>query len=531
MSASEMSSSDAGFNSRSRMGSDTQGRPRQPRECGFNSRSRMGSDNRAHLRPLRPRCFNSRSRMGSDAPPGLLDRRADCFNSRSRMGSDEQRTKTYSGRQSFNSRSRMGSDLPDGVIWREYLVSIHAPAWGATSSHLTQMASVVFQFTLPHGERPDDHVPSTQLLKVSIHAPAWGATCGWRWRRASAWVSIHAPAWGATGLREECAVRGDVSIHAPAWGATDFRAFFAQNKQSFNSRSRMGSDESMCQYLALPSVSIHAPAWGATGEPAVGAGAVGVSIHAPAWGATPSCSGCRSRMEFQFTLPHGERQSLLRLGRIRLRFNSRSRMGSDPEAGPLGVGHGGFNSRSRMGSDIPAEGPAHGLSGFNSRSRMGSDLAVERRRNLPRRFNSRSRMGSDVPEPPAASVSSVSIHAPAWGATFPTCACARAHVFQFTLPHGERRGERAHGLPFLAFQFTLPHGERHEGDVCLVGVDSFNSRSRMGSDRRSRATPGLVPEFQFTLPHGERPSWCPYFLAIAVFQFTLPHGERPHSPR
>ena len=201
---------------------------------------------------------------------------------------------------------------------------------------------------------------------------------------------------------------------------------------------------------------------------------------------------------------------------------------------------------------------------------MGSDGGVGGTAPPWRSFNSRSRMGSDTKALASSSAAVVSIHAPAWGATFPTCACARAHVFQFTLPHGERRGERAHGLPFLAFQFTLPHGERHEGDVCLVGVDSFNSRSRMGSDRRSRATPGLVPEFQFTLPHGERPgalgasekshevsihapAWGATGLDPATldrwrvsihapawgatwpgrpqsarpwFQFTLPHGER-----
>ena len=35
-------------------------------------------------------------------------------------------------------------------------------------------------------------------LLVSIHAPAWGATCILRCRRYTPFVSIHAPAWGAT---------------------------------------------------------------------------------------------------------------------------------------------------------------------------------------------------------------------------------------------------------------------------------------------------------------------------------------------
>ena len=33
-----------------------------------------------------------------------------------------------------------------------------------------------FQFTLPHGERPGKTYRVSSRLNVSIHAPAWGAT-------------------------------------------------------------------------------------------------------------------------------------------------------------------------------------------------------------------------------------------------------------------------------------------------------------------------------------------------------------------
>ena len=79
---------------------------------------------------------------------------------------------------------------------------------------------------------------------VSIHAPAWGATQLQEAVRRYKLVSIHAPAWGATtsvrkqtcqtlsfnprarvgrdlqALKMRLAER-EVSIHAPAWGATD----------------------------------------------------------------------------------------------------------------------------------------------------------------------------------------------------------------------------------------------------------------------------------------------------------------------
>ena len=55
---------------------------------------------------------------------------------------------------------------------------------------------------------------------VSIHAPAWGATGVSRGTSMSWEVSIHAPAWGATRRCRQRGVTASVSIHAPAWGAT-----------------------------------------------------------------------------------------------------------------------------------------------------------------------------------------------------------------------------------------------------------------------------------------------------------------------
>ena len=146
--------------------------------------------------------------------------------------------------RNFNPRTRMGCDLvlvsggaakpefqsthPHGVrhchahVWyNKDNISIHAPAWGATSD-----VPVGFCFPL-----------------ISIHAPAWGATISNRdqhpWIAA---ISIHAPAWGATAcgcrrLRDRL-----ISIHAPAWGATCPHMFA----------------------FGLIPISIHAPGWGAT---------------------------------------------------------------------------------------------------------------------------------------------------------------------------------------------------------------------------------------------------------------------------
>jgi len=55
---------------------------------------------------------------------------------------------------------------------------------------------------------------------VSIHAPAWGATGSWKDIVGLTNVSIHAPAWGATADNKPSLLAQSVSIHAPAWGAT-----------------------------------------------------------------------------------------------------------------------------------------------------------------------------------------------------------------------------------------------------------------------------------------------------------------------
>ena len=193
------------------------------------------------------------------------------------------------------------------------IVSIHAPAWGATLTGEVLGASYQFQFTLPHGERQGLPIHQNQkdefqftlphgerhangrreggARKVSIHAPAWGATENLLGARLQTLVSIHAPAWGAT--PDTCIpyVIAPVSIHAPAWGATI--------------KAASDGAESL--------VSIHAPAWGATANGHQAKRLQNVSIHAPAWGATRTGDAKGVLAKFQFTLPHGERPSFSRL--------------------------------------------------------------------------------------------------------------------------------------------------------------------------------------------------------------------------
>ena len=101
---------------------------------------------------------------------------------------------------------------------------------------------VLFQSTLPHGERLRVNLWMDNKAGVSIHAPARGATIDINVCKAFSMVSIHAPARGATLHSGTFTDDPEVSIHAPARGATLVVDAFAKDIE----------------------VSIHAPARGAT---------------------------------------------------------------------------------------------------------------------------------------------------------------------------------------------------------------------------------------------------------------------------
>ena len=188
-------------------------------------------------------------------------------------------------------------------------ISIHAPAWGATVLLMLDASPVIFQSTLPHGERPARRPRRGRDRLISIHAPAWGAT-GFAvafWFAADL-ISIHAPAWGATRGIPDPGRQQHISIHAPAWGATGSRAARSSCSRYFNPRSRMGSDEHKPREILLDDHFNPRSRMGSDWPKLRAAGVMadfnprsrmgsdpdrrrrqtdhGISIHAPAWGAT-----------------------------------------------------------------------------------------------------------------------------------------------------------------------------------------------------------------------------------------------------
>ena len=168
---------------------------------------------------------------------------------------------------------------------------------------------------------------------VSIHAPARGATMKQVRTHIGTRVSIHAPARGATFLLFK---KGGVNVGfnpRSRTGSDLFTITMIFLSLGFNPRSRTGSDDTCAEAIAHGiRVSIHAPARGATGnshfyspsmiqfqstlphgerqrqvrfQPCGGH----VSIHAPARGATSTKTFVSPTKLFQSTLPHGERPS------------------------------------------------------------------------------------------------------------------------------------------------------------------------------------------------------------------------------
>ena len=121
------------------------------------------------------------------------------FNSRPRVGGDLSTKAAISQKSPFQfTPPRGGRPGLQQKGLDKLLISIHAPAWGATMPLAQNIQQELFQFTPPRGGRPvqlhkphnagfyfnsrprvggdDADAGEVQIIDISIHAPAWGAT-------------------------------------------------------------------------------------------------------------------------------------------------------------------------------------------------------------------------------------------------------------------------------------------------------------------------------------------------------------------
>ncbi len=103
----------------------------------------MGRDDRKHyILPPKDHCFNPRARMGRDLRGETHVLEGYSFNPRARMGRDFRWIIDRHVGGCFNPRARMGRDKNDIGIKIAQIVSIHAPAWGATRTFFAVFASI-----------------------------------------------------------------------------------------------------------------------------------------------------------------------------------------------------------------------------------------------------------------------------------------------------------------------------------------------------------------------------------------------------
>jgi len=120
--------------------------------------------------------------------------------------------------------------------------------------------------------------------------------------------------------------------------------------------------------------------------------------------------------------------------------------------------------------------------GFNPRTRTGCDRRIFLEPVHAFCFNPRTRMGCDLIFAPLLNVTTVSIHAPARGATGEAEIDNLVREFQSTHPHGVRPTIFKYNIWIIRFQSTHPHGVRHIILPLWRRCCRFNPRTRTGCD-------------------------------------------------
>ena len=101
-----------------------------------------------------------------------------CFNPRTRTGCDANALQTFSILRCFNPRTRTGCDPLPLLVGFLSVVSIHAPARGATNVIYLYIITVKFQSTHPHGVRP---LFATNFADTASFNPRTRTGCDTRW--------------------------------------------------------------------------------------------------------------------------------------------------------------------------------------------------------------------------------------------------------------------------------------------------------------------------------------------------------------
>ena len=121
-------------------------------------------------------------------------------------------------------------------------ISIHAPTRGATACEALAAKTVVFQSTLPRGERRMGKIDTSGLSNFNPRSHEGSDNRTTFYYLPVSLISIHAPTRGATYCICRLVSDWTISIHAPTRGATPVLLSDMVSDGYFNPRSHEGSD-------------------------------------------------------------------------------------------------------------------------------------------------------------------------------------------------------------------------------------------------------------------------------------------------
>ena len=402
--------------------------------------------------------------------------------------------------------SRPESEQHDGV-------SIHAPAWGATSLCPASGWSRKFQSTHPRGVRQECVIPYISPIDGFNPRTRVGCDSMASYRPSMIFLFQSTHPRGVRPMRQATSDKEDAMFQSthPRGVRRTRRRRQSRLSQCFNPRTRVGCDTAPNGRNSMTvRVSIHAPAWGATPRPLTGflrhksfnpRTLVGCDWR-PCW-AFPSAS------RFQSTHPRGVRHAVTSASGLVSAFQSTHPRGVRHQCGasspsmsmfqsthPRGVRPGKrsrqrrmkpcFNPRTRVGCDFTPMSVWKRHTGFNPRTRVGCDLrggihfrsALWFQSTHPRGVRPHAGAGRYL-------LRLVSIHAPAWGATEQGAVVVEhaLHPFQSTHPRGVR--------------------PTREDIICPVTMVSIHAPA-WGATLTTLAFDPLAVKFQSTHPRGVR---------------------------
>ena len=369
----------------------------------------------------------------------------------------------------------------------------------------TSALSISFQFTRPRGARPGAvHSPQC-WYPFQFTRPRGARPLGWGKATLVLPFQFTRPRGARPTGGPRCIIAHVVSIHAPARGAT-LAAFQVARTLGFNSRAREGRDmASRSKSLIADMFQFTRPRGARRDKDGTSMSGKRVSIHAPARGATVAlCLPLRPVRKFQFTRPRGARL---------VRF-------------PSCAGGVAFQFTRPRGARRARKRRTGGRRGFNSRAREGRDSRFSQETVAGQVFQFTRPRGARLPLILVPSLSPVSIHAPARGATCIAWAVRCVPMFQFTRPRGARPLVSFGILKPFKFQFTRPRGARPRRNRDAFAIGSFNSRAREGRDVTYYGNDGGVICVSIHAPARGATMRSAFRLSCLKFQFTRPRGAR-----